>query len=82
MLAAILVGSCWGCGSGSVVPPTLIPVKGKITSKGQLVTKGVVRFEPDGFGRMATGQLQSTERSSSPLSSRETESLPVNTGSP
>jgi len=58
-LAAILVGSCWGCGSGSVVPLTLIPVKGKVTSKGQPVTKGVVRFEPDGFGRMATGQLQS-----------------------
>jgi hypothetical protein len=58
-LAAIFVGTCWGCGSGSVVPPTLIPVKGKVTYKGQPVTKGVVRFEPDGFGRMATGQIQS-----------------------
>jgi hypothetical protein len=59
-LAAILVGCCWGCGSGSVVPPSLIPVKGKVTYKGQTVTKGIVRFEPDGgFGRMATGQLQS-----------------------
>jgi hypothetical protein len=59
-LATIIVGSCWGCGSGSAVPPTLIPVKGKVTYKGQPVTKGVVRFEPDGgFGRMATGQLQS-----------------------
>ena len=59
-LAAILVGACWGCGSGSVVPPTLIPVKGKVTYKGQPVTKGIVRFEPDGgFGRMATGELKS-----------------------
>jgi hypothetical protein len=38
----------------------LISVKGKVTYKGQPVTKGIVRFEPDsGFGRMATGQLQS-----------------------
>jgi hypothetical protein len=58
-LAAILVGSCWGCGSDSVVPPTLIPVKGKVTYKGQPVAKGIVRFEPDGFGRMATGPLRS-----------------------
>jgi hypothetical protein len=58
-LAAILVGCCWGCGSGSAVPPSLISVKGKVTYKGQPVTKGIVRFEPDGFGRMATGELQS-----------------------
>jgi hypothetical protein len=58
-LAAILVGTCWGCGSGSAVPPTLIPVKGKVTYKGQPLTKGIVRFEPDGFGRMATGELHS-----------------------
>jgi hypothetical protein len=59
-LAAILLGACWGCGSGSAVPPSLIPVKGKVTYKGQPVTKGIVRFEPDsGFGRMATGELES-----------------------
>jgi hypothetical protein len=58
-LAAIFFGACWGCGSGSVVPPSLIPVKGKVTYKGQPVTKGIVRFEPDGYGRMATGELKS-----------------------
>jgi hypothetical protein len=36
----------------------LIPVKGKVTYKGQAVTKGVIRFEPDGYGRMASGDLQ------------------------
>jgi hypothetical protein len=36
----------------------LIPVKGKVTYKGQPVTKGVVRFEPDGYGRPASGELQ------------------------
>src|SRR4051812_40782169 len=60
VLAAIVLGACWGCGSGNVVPPSLIPVKGKVTYKGQPVTKGVVRFEPDsGFGRMASGELKS-----------------------
>jgi hypothetical protein len=59
-LATTLLGACWGCGSGNVVPPSLIPVKGKVTYKGQPVTKGIVRFEPDsGFGRMATGELKS-----------------------
>jgi hypothetical protein len=58
-LAALLAGACWGCGSGSAPLPDLIPVKGKVTYKGQPVTKGVVRFEPDGYGRMASGQLQS-----------------------
>ena len=37
----------------------MIPVKGKVTYKGQPVTKGVVQFEPDGYGRPARGQLQS-----------------------
>jgi len=56
-LAALLLGACSGCGgSGSL--PTLIPVKGKVTYKGQPLTKGTVRFEPDGYGRMATGDLQ------------------------
>src|SRR5262249_52024882 len=59
-LAAIFISSCWGCGSGSAVPTTLIPVKGKVTYKGQPLTKGIVRFEPNsGFGRMASGELQS-----------------------
>jgi hypothetical protein len=55
---ALLVGGCWGCGSGSGALPALIPVKGKVSFKGQPVTKGVVRFEPDGYGRGASGHLQ------------------------
>jgi len=58
-LAAFLVSPCWGCGSSQGTPVTLIPVKGKVTYKGQPVTKGVIQFEPDGYGRPATGQLQS-----------------------
>ena len=58
-LAAILLIPCWGCGSAGGAVPSLIPVKGRVTYKGQPVTKGIVRFEPDGYGRMASGQLRS-----------------------
>jgi hypothetical protein len=58
-LAALLVGSCWGCGSSVGTPAPLIAVKGKVTYKGLPVTKGVVEFEPEGYGRPAKGQLQS-----------------------
>jgi hypothetical protein len=58
-LVAVLLVPCWGCGSAGGAQSALIPVKGKVTYKGQPVTKGVVRFEPDGYGRMASGQLQS-----------------------
>jgi len=57
-LAALLLGACSGCGGGSGSRPNLVPVKGKVTYKGQPLTKGIVRFEPDGYGRMATGELQ------------------------
>jgi len=56
---ALLLSFCWGCGSGGGALPSLIPVKGKVTYKGQPLTKGTIRFEPDGYGRMATGTLQS-----------------------
>ena len=59
-MAVLFLIPCWGCGTSAGGPqPTLLAVKGKVTYKGQPVTKGVVRFEPDGYGRMATGQLQS-----------------------
>jgi len=58
-LAALLFGPCWGCGPSSGTPVTLIPVKGKVTYKGQPVTKGIIQFEPDGYGRTASGHLQS-----------------------
>jgi hypothetical protein len=57
-LSAILLICCAGCGSGSGALPSLIAVKGKVTFKGQPLTKGTIRFEPDGYGRMATGKIQ------------------------
>jgi hypothetical protein len=57
-LAALLLVAGSGCGGGSGTMATLIPVKGKVTYKGQPLTKGIVRFEPDGYGRPATGELQ------------------------
>jgi hypothetical protein len=57
-LVALLVLPCWGCGSSSGTPVSLIPVKGKVTYKGQPVSKGSIQFEPDGYGRPATGELQ------------------------
>ncbi|MGC8638300.1 MAG: hypothetical protein ACP5XB_00300 [Isosphaeraceae bacterium] len=60
VLASVLLIPVSGCGiAGSATPPTLIPVKGKVTYKGKPLTKGVVKFEPDGFGRKANGQIQS-----------------------
>jgi hypothetical protein len=59
---ALLVSSllaAWGCGTGQAALPDLIPVKGKVFYKGQPLTKGVVRFEPDGYGRPANGKLGS-----------------------
>jgi hypothetical protein len=45
--------------AGGSAPATLIPVKGKVTYKGQPVAKGRVKFAPDGYGRPAYGQLHS-----------------------
>jgi hypothetical protein len=49
--------AAWGCGSGQAVLPPLVQVKGKVTYKGQPVTKGFVHFESEGYGRNATGKL-------------------------
>lgn len=35
-----------------------MPVKGKVTYKGRPLTSGIVHFEPEGYGRQATGKLQ------------------------
>jgi hypothetical protein len=59
VLAAVTLLPSWGCGSGGATAPGLIPVKGKVTYKGKPVTKGHVKFEPDGYGRAASGELQS-----------------------
>jgi hypothetical protein len=61
MIPALLcLGACWGCGAeGSGALPPLIPVKGKVTYKGKPLTKGLVKFQPDGgYGRSARGELQ------------------------
>jgi hypothetical protein len=47
-----------GCGQSSGETAALIPVKGKVSFKGQPVTKGSVRFLADGYGRDASGTLQ------------------------
>jgi hypothetical protein len=36
-----------------------LPVKGKVTYKGKPLARGTVKFEPDGAGRAATGEIQS-----------------------
>jgi hypothetical protein len=60
VLAALCCGFCWGCGAGGGGARTaLIPVKGKVTYKGQPVAKGRIKFAPDGYGRPAYGRLQS-----------------------
>lgn len=61
VLSALAWGACAGCGSagGGAAATTLIPVKGKVTYKGNALTKGRVKFEPDGFGRNAYGKIQS-----------------------
>lgn len=58
MAAGTLLTSGAGCSSGAGTLPELIPVKGKVTYKGKPVTKGTVKFEPDGYGRKASGPLQ------------------------
>jgi hypothetical protein len=60
ILALVLLGACTGCGTGGAgTLPGLIPVKGKVTFKGEPLTTGTVRFEPDDYGRPASGKLQS-----------------------
>ncbi|WP_435008364.1 hypothetical protein P12x_005592 [Tundrisphaera lichenicola] len=55
-LVATLALSGAGCGAKSEFPDTL-PVSGKVTYKGQPVTKGTVTFQPD-QGQPATGAIQ------------------------
>ncbi len=57
-LSALVLLSCGGCGAGAG-GGSLVPVKGKITYKGQPLTKGLVVFEPRNSGSTATGELKS-----------------------
>jgi hypothetical protein len=59
VLSAVLLVPCWGCSTSNGQMSPLLVVKGKVTYKGQPVAKGTIRFEPDGYGRPATGRLQS-----------------------
>ena len=60
ILSGLLLAGGSGCGSEAGVTAPLIPVKGKVTYKGQPLDKGVIKFEPDGgYGRKASGPLQS-----------------------
>jgi hypothetical protein len=56
-LAALLLAVNWGCAPKTDRPETL-PVSGKVTYKGQPVTKGTITFQSDG-GQAATGEIQS-----------------------
>ncbi len=61
MIPALLcLAACCGCGAeGSGPAAPLIPVKGTVTYRVKPVTKGLVKFTPDGYGRAARGELQS-----------------------
>ena len=54
-----LLGACSGCGMSGGANAALIPVKGKVTYKGQPLTQGRVTFESEDTGRRASGKLQS-----------------------
>jgi hypothetical protein len=60
LFAAVALGGCSGCGSSGAPASvsTLVPAKGKVTFKGQPLTSGTIRFEPDDFGRAASGTIQ------------------------
>jgi hypothetical protein len=58
ILVVLSLATGFGCGSEGAVAPTLIAVKGKVTFKGQPVTKGTIRFAADGYGRDAAGFLK------------------------
>jgi hypothetical protein len=55
LAAALLPGG--GCGRSSADPLPTVPVKGKVTYKGQPLVRGSVTFEPHGAGREAFGEI-------------------------
>jgi hypothetical protein len=56
-LSTTLAVTIGGCGSSAPDRPATVPVKGKVTYKGQPVTKGTVSFQPD-QGSPATAEIQ------------------------
>lgn len=59
-LAALSCGLSGGCApAGSGKMPDLIPVTGKVLYKGQPLTQGSIKFDPeDGYGREANGKIK------------------------
>src|SRR5262249_24518965 len=58
---ALVAAACWGCGGDSEGPHigVTVPVKGKVMYKGQPLTGGNIRFEPEDAGRAAHGAIKS-----------------------
>jgi hypothetical protein len=59
-LASLVLLPCWGCSKETPYGygAQTVPVKGKVTYKGQPLTQGSITFEPDGSGREAHGGIQ------------------------
>ncbi len=58
LLATVALLLSVGCSSSEPTGALTAAVKGKVTFKGQPVTKGTVAFEPDGGGKEAFGTIQ------------------------
>ena len=58
MTVLLAIVALSGCGeASSTYTGPLIPVKGKVTYKGQPLINGTVSFEPDGAGREVQGEI-------------------------
>jgi hypothetical protein len=56
-LLITVLAACSGCGKSEGVGAPLIPVKGKVTYKGQPLAQGTVTFESQDSGKRAMGKL-------------------------
>jgi len=56
--AVFLLAATAGCGPSQGESARLVPVKGKVTFKGQPLPKGVIKFKPVDIGRVASGPIQ------------------------
>jgi hypothetical protein len=54
----VLLVATAGCGASEGPGTRIVPVKGKVTFKGQPLTKGVIKFRPVDQGREASGTIQ------------------------
>ena len=59
MMVLLSIATLSGCGeASSTYTGQLIPVKGKVSYRGQPLINGTVYFEPDGAGREVQGDIQ------------------------